>query len=165
MRDTEAYHSLPAKVAQWVLKQVDHDWVDFFATNKAKKITPNTFTGSFYVVEVVYERQLLPAELNPDWVAGMDIGLDVLTALTSNKPGFQPLVVNGSPMKSINQFYNKRKAELRSRLKGDKKISHRIKKITNKRNQRVWHYIHVASRQIVEYLVQEKISVLAIGKK
>jgi hypothetical protein len=32
-------------------------------------------------------------------------------ALTSNLPGYVPVLVNGRPMKSVNQFYNKRKAE------------------------------------------------------
>ncbi|NJK69167.1 MAG: hypothetical protein HC941_23980, partial [Microcoleus sp. SU_5_3] len=42
--------------------------------------------------------------------AYIDLGLNNLVALTSNQPGFVPLLINGRPLKSINQFYNKRKA-------------------------------------------------------
>ena len=34
-------------------------------------------------------------DLNKDWIAGIDIGMNVLAVLTSNKPGFKPVVVNG----------------------------------------------------------------------
>jgi len=46
----------------------------------------------------------------------VEIGLNNLAAIASNKPGFVPLLVNGRPLKSINPFYNKRKAHLQSSL-------------------------------------------------
>ena len=55
------------------------------------------------VVEVVYTQPEAQADVNPDWIAGVDIGLNNLAAITSNKPGFVPLLVNGRPLKSINQ--------------------------------------------------------------
>jgi len=36
------------------------------------------------------------------------------------------LLINGRPLKSINQFYNKRKARLQSQLKGNRKTSPRM---------------------------------------
>ncbi len=65
-----------------------------------------------YVVEVVYKRAVVPAAIDPTRVAGMDIGLNNLAAIASNKPGFVPVLVNGRPLKHINQFYNQRKAHL-----------------------------------------------------
>ncbi|MEH1998305.1 MAG: transposase [Nostoc sp.] len=67
-----------------------------------------------YIIEVVYELEATPQQLNPGWVAGIDIGLDNLAALTSNKLGFKPVLVNGRPLKSINQQYNKVKSKLQS---------------------------------------------------
>ncbi|GHO54628.1 transposase [Ktedonobacter robiniae] len=60
----------------------------------------------FYVVEVVYEKEVKQAAVNPAYYAGIDIGINNLVALTSNKPGFRPVLVNGRPVKSVNQFYN-----------------------------------------------------------
>ncbi|QLE46365.1 IS200/IS605 family element transposase accessory protein TnpB (plasmid) [Nostoc sp. C052] len=117
-----------------------------------------------YVIEVVYELEVVPQQLNPDWVAGIDIGLDNLAALTSNKLGFKPVLVNGRPLKSINQQYNKVKAKLQSYLKGNAKTSIRINALTCKRNNQIDNYLHNASRWIINHLVDEKIGTLVIGK-
>lgn len=95
---------------------------------------------------------------NPDLVAGIDIGLNNLATLTSNKPEFTPLLVNGRPLKSINQHYNKRKAGLESKLmKMDarRRTSHQIERLTNKRTHQINHYLHTQSQRIIEHLVQE----------
>ena len=120
-----------------------------------------------YVVEVVYEQAEKPDQVNPDLVAGIDIGLNNLAALTSNKPGFTPLLVNGRPLKSINHHYNKRKADLAKKLmKMDarRRTSHQIERITNKRTRKINHYLHTQSHRIIEHLVEEEIGTLVIGK-
>jgi len=40
-------------------------------------------------------------------------------AVTSNQPDFIPLLINGRPLKSLNQFYNQRRAKLQSLGKND----------------------------------------------
>ncbi len=117
----------------------------------------------FYVVEAVYSREEKQAPVNPAYYAGIDIGMNNLVALTSNKPGFRSVLVNGRPVKSMNQWYNKRKAELQSILRR-KGTTKRIKHLTNKRNRRIDHYMHTASKRIVDLLVKEGIGVLCIGK-
>ena len=117
-----------------------------------------------YVIEVVYVSQPQPAVFDPNLVAGVDIGLSNLATLTANKRGFQPLVVNGRPLKAMNQYYNKHKAQLQSQLPTQRHTSHRIQQLTHKRNQKVRHYLHVASRMVVNHLVQEGIGRLVIGQ-
>jgi putative transposase len=70
----------------------------------------------YYVFEVVYDRKQVPAAVNPALRAGVDIELNTLATIASDKPGFRPHIVNGRPVKSINQFYNKRKAQLQHKL-------------------------------------------------
>ncbi|MFB2917152.1 MULTISPECIES: RNA-guided endonuclease InsQ/TnpB family protein [Aerosakkonema] len=117
-----------------------------------------------YVIEVVYSQDINPQQLNPNWVAGIDIGLDNLAALTSNKQGFKPVLVNGRPLKSINQQYNKTKARLQSHLMDNAKTSRRIQALTCQRNNRIDNYLHNASRWIIDYLVSVGIGTLVIGK-
>ncbi|MEO8953685.1 MAG: transposase, partial [Ktedonobacteraceae bacterium] len=117
----------------------------------------------FYVIEVVYGKEVKQAEVNPAWYAGIDIGMNNLVALTSNKPHFQAIMVNWRPVKSVNQFYNKRKAELQKQL-GTTGTTKRMECITNKRNRRIDHYMHTVSHQIIDLLVKEGIGVLCIGK-
>jgi putative transposase len=82
-------------------------------TVKQMRIVPRK---GYYVVEVVNEREPIPAAVNPALCAGVDVGLNNLAALTANKAGFVPRIVNGRPVKAINQCYNKRRAELQRRL-------------------------------------------------
>ena len=117
----------------------------------------------FYVVEVIYEQEPQPAALDPALHAGMDIGLNNLAAITADKAGFVPRIVNGRPVKCINQYYNKRRAQLQSQL-GTAGTSKRLERITTKRTRRIDHYLHTASRRIIDLLVVEGIGTLCIGK-
>jgi len=124
------------------------------------RIVPRT---GFYVVEVIYEQEPSPAAVNPTLHAGVDIGLNNLATLASDKPGFVPRIVNGRPVKSINQFYNKRRAELQSHL-GEAHTSRRLERLTTKRTRRIDHYLHTTSRRIIDLLVAAGIGTLIIGK-
>jgi putative transposase len=117
-----------------------------------------------YVVEVVYTTSVQPAAPDADGVAAMDIGLNNLAAVTSNQPGFVPLLVNGRPLKAINQRYNKQRARLQSQLEGERHSSRRLEALTHKRNQRVKAYLHLSSRRIIDRLVEYHIGTLIIGK-
>lgn len=117
-----------------------------------------------YVIEVVYERACATNNLDPDLIAAIDLGVDNLAAVTSNHKGFRPILVNGKHIKSVNQFYNKRKAQLQSLLKGNRKTSNRIASLSTRRNDRVDHYLHCASASIIKILVQHGIGTLVIGK-
>jgi putative transposase len=118
-----------------------------------------------YVIEVIYDQPESTIDENQkESVASIDLGLNNLVALTSNQPGFIPLLINGRPLKSINQFYNKRKARLQSQLKGNRQTSSRLGRLTRCRHQKVDNYLHHASRQIVNLLGSRKIGTLVIGK-
>ena len=149
MQPTEAYRTLPANVAQWVLKQVTLAWKSSFAVMEAYTTNPASFTGhpglpdyldkqkghnvlvytdqaisrdpknvgwvvpsgvdirvqsshshaeiaqvrlvpktTHYVVEVVYDRAPNPQPVDPALIASIDIGVNTLAAIPSNKPGF-----------------------------------------------------------------------------
>ncbi len=68
------------------------------------------------------------------------------------------------PLKSITQYYNKTKANLQSKLPKKQKSSNRIRLLTDKRNNKIQDYIHKASRYIVNWLINNKIGTLVIGK-
>jgi putative transposase len=117
----------------------------------------------FYIVEVIYEHVPVQATVDHALHAGCDIDVDNLATLASDKPGFIPRIVNGRPVKSSNQYYNKRRAELQSRL-GRTGTSHRLERLTTRRTRRIDHYLHMASRRIIDLLVAEGIGTLVIGK-
>ena len=106
-----------------------------------------------------------PAAVDPTVVAALDLGVNQLAALTSTKPGFQPVLINGRPLKSINQLYNKQREHHQKKLAKAKRFTSRqLDRITTKRNRRVNAYLHTASRRIIDLLVKEGIGTLVIGK-
>src|SRR5215831_1540797 len=110
--------------------------------------------AAHYVLEVIYEAEEQPAAgLDPELFVALDPGVNVLAALTSNKAGFVPRLVSGKPVKAINQLYNKQREHLQKQLARGKEprfTSHRLDRITTKRNRRVLQYLHSASRRIIE---------------
>lgn len=76
-----------------------------------------------------------------------------------------PIIINGKPLKSINQYANKKNAELKSYLdKGDESYKSKLSKLWLKRNNKITDYMHKASTYIVNQLVSKNISKLVIGK-
>ena len=130
-----------------------------FSSLKEVRIVPRMH---HYVIEVVYQVKEKTHCDNGKY-ASIDLGLNNLATVVFNE-GSKPLIVNGRPLKSINQYYNKKKAQYQSRLKGNKRTSKRIYKLTDKRNNKVTDYLHKVSRLLVNQLVSKNIGTLVIGK-
>ncbi|MDX1994509.1 MAG: transposase [bacterium] len=120
--------------------------------------------GRHYMVEMVYTVKPQQAEVDPNFVLSIDLGIDNLAALASNQPGFVPLLVHGKPLKSINQWYNKQLARLKAALPVGQYTSKRIQRLTHKRNCQIDAYLHVASRRIIEFMTLMGLGTLVIGK-
>ena len=122
---------------------------------------------SVYVIEIVYEiiKSDNPSVINSK-IAAIDLGVDNLATVSSNAIGFKPLIINGKPIKSVNQFYNKKKAKLQQDLQKQepkRHVSNKIIALTAKRNHKIETYLHQASRTIINYLLQNQIGTLVIG--
>jgi putative transposase len=114
-----------------------------------------------YVLEIVYEVPDVPVK-NNDSIAAIDFGVNNLMAITSNVPGFQPVLINGRPLKSINQFYNSKRAAITSN--NGNKSSKRLKRFTTNRNHKVKDYLHRASTYVINLLAELGVSKLVLGK-
>ena len=81
------------------------------------------------MLEVVHEAEEHHASgPDPDVFVALDPGINVLAALTSNKPGFIPRLVSGKPLKAVNQLSHKlREHEQKRLVKGNESryTSHR----------------------------------------
>lgn len=135
--------------------------------NKVKQARIIPLNNKTYKVEVVYEKRRKKRKFNPKLVAGGDIGVDNLMAVTSNHRGWTPILINGRPVKSINQYFNKKKADLLSELMlmdKDRRKSHSIDRLTFKRNMKIDDYMHKASAYLINLLADYGIGKLVIGK-
>ncbi|HBT50333.1 MAG: putative transposase [Caldanaerobacter subterraneus] len=117
--------------------------------------------GSIYVIEIVYEKEIAEVKRPPKKIAGMDLGLNNFVTLVNNI-GIKPIVINGKVIKSINQYYNKKKAELMNYV-GDRGTNNRIKKLSIKRDNKIKDLMHKISRFIVNFCKQYNIDTLVVG--
>ncbi len=122
--------------------------------------------NGYYVVEVVHNKEPVQTQVDPSFCVAIDLGVTNLAAITSNREGFVPRLVNGRPLKAWNQWYNKRMKELTKCLpKEDReRVTTQMEQITNKRNRQVNHYLHAASKHIIDFLVKQGVGTLIIGK-
>ena len=117
--------------------------------------------NNHHIIEVTYKVDEVKPKSDNGRYASIDLGLNNLATVSSNV--VKPFIINGRPLKSINQYWNKEKSRLQSLLKGNKKTSKRIESITNKRNNKVKDYLHKSSRLLVNFLVSNDISTLVVG--
>lgn len=113
------------------------------------------------VVEVLYkvgDRDLLP---NNNRYAAIDLGLNNLATISSNV--VKPAIINGKPVKSINQFFNKKRANLQSKLTNGINTIDKIRSLRDKRKNKINDYLHKASAIIVNHLVANDLNTLIIG--
>ncbi len=113
-------------------------------------------TFDCYDVEVVYNVPDTEMKQDNGRYAAIDLGVSNLATVSFNCG--KPFIVNGRPLKSINQFYNKRKSKCRD-IK-----SRKAKSMNRKRDNKVRDYLHKASRMVVNQLVSRDVNTLVIGK-
>ena len=92
----------------------------------------------------------------------IDPGLNNIVSIYNNI-GIRPLLYNGRPIKSINQYYNKTNAKLRSELPSNIKSSKRLKQLSFKRNNKIDYEMHKISTHIINEAVKNNISKIIIG--
>lgn len=121
--------------------------------------------GSCYVMEIVYEVEIVEQNRESNNIAAIDLGVDNLVTMTNNI-GLNPIIINGKGIKSVNQFYNKQLAKEKSLLKirHGKDWSNKLDSITFNRFQRIKNYMHNTSHYIVKWCMDNNIDTLVIGK-
>lgn len=134
--------------------------IEFHSNKKNIKQVRFIPSNNYIIMEVIYEVKESEIKEDNNRYCGIDLGLNNLATVTSNVS--EPYIINGRPVKSINQYYNKKKAYLQSKLK-DQKTSKRIQRLTLKRNNKINEYFHKTSSYIVNQLVSNSINTIIIG--
>lgn len=116
-----------------------------------------------YRINITYKYNEKKLKDDNGFYCGIDLGISNLMAVTSNKKGVKPLLVNGRPLKSMNQYYNKKKAKLQSELPKDIYCSNQINKLTHKRNMKMEDYLHKASNLVIKYCLDNGLNTLVVG--
>jgi len=120
--------------------------------------------GLYYILEIIYTMERNNLNLNKDRIIGIDLGISNIVTIVNNV-GLKPTIIKGGIVKSINQFYNKRIAELKS-IKDKQGISFetkRLQRITRKRNNKINDIFHKTSREIINYCIKNNFGTIIIG--
>ena len=100
------------------------------------------------------------------FIAGIDIGIDNFSTITVWNNTSKPLIINGKGLKSYNKYFNKKLAFLKSEAitKNGLYTTKQIQSLFQKRNNYMHNFMHQASKKTVDYLVENKVKYLVIGK-
>lgn len=122
--------------------------------------------NQIFCIEIVY-RVSIDGTLLQDNGRHMsiDLGLDNLATIVTNT-GSHPVLVNGKGLKSINQYYNKRKARYQSiakQMNDRRHYTNRLYRLTRKRNFKIEDALHKISKFIVDTAISNQITTIVIG--
>ena len=97
-------------------------------------------------------------------VMSIDLGLNNLATCVTNGV-VKPFIIDGRKLKSVNAYYNKRKAKMQAKLEKQrgKKWSNKLQSLTDWRNAFVNDYMHRATHVVVKSCVENGISKVVVG--
>ena len=129
---------------------------------KEIRIIPK-FNARFFEIQYTYEVQEENINLSTNNALAIDLGVNNLCTCVTNIG--KSFIIDGRKLKSINQFFNKQNARLRS-IKDKQNIKRQTEQqylISNKRKNRVDDYINKTCRYIINYCLFNDIGTLVVG--
>lgn len=113
------------------------------------------------ICELIYEKIINHVETTGK-VASIDLGLENLftVAFNYNK---KPITIKGNKLKAVNQYFNKEKVKMQSRLSKKQFVSKNIQRLLYKREEQLRNYIGYYTNKLVDILEEEKVSKVVVG--
>jgi len=120
--------------------------------------------GLYYILGIIYSKKIKNLSLNKDRAIGIDLGVNNIVTIVNNV-GLKPTIIKGGIVKAVNQFYNKRIAELKS-IKDKQGLEYetkRLQRITAKRNNKINDLFHKISKKVINYCIENDFGTIIIG--
>jgi putative transposase len=125
------------------------------------RIIPNHIN---YICEIVYNKEINHDITQPRRIIGIDPGISNIIAIANNI-GEESIIVKGGVAKSMNQFYNKERARLKSIYdKAGIKYGGKLRRLDWKRRNKIKDYSHKLSRMVINYAIKNNIDTIVVGK-
>ena len=120
-----------------------------------------------FELNIVFEQEFKPQFKKTKVVAAIDLGVNNLVAITTNKG--KSLLVKDKSLKSINQLANKEISRIHNAqtiLKPNSKIvsSRQLVNVYQKRNRRIEHFMYCTASIVLKFCLENNVSKLVIGK-
>lgn len=134
---------------------------------KEIRIIPQ-YNGKQYTIEFIYESNKDIRQAQGDGYMSIDLGVDNLAACTVFSNGdTQQFLIDGRRLKSINHYYNKNIAILKSEYSKNKIITSnntpRMVRLMNGRTNRINDYFNKSVKLIVDKCLENNVTTLVIG--
>ena len=130
-------------------------------TIKEVRICP-VYNGRYFKIQYCYLQEKEPQDVSPDRVLAIDLGLDNLAACVTNTG--TSFLMDGRKLKSINQYWNKRKARLQSiAAKQGQKTTNQLCQLAKKRNCRMQDILRKTARYILDFCISHQIGTIVCG--
>jgi IS605 OrfB family transposase len=129
---------------------------------KEVRIVPK-YKARFFEVEYIVEAGVEPQPVDPNNKLAIDLGLgNLATCVSTTGASF---IVDGKPLKSFNQWYNKENGRLQSikDLQGIKGTTDRQARLAINRNNRIRDYLNKTARHIINWCIEQKIGTVIVG--
>lgn len=169
--------------------KVKNDYLIIPRLNLKLKLAPNVQKIGRVIIKPIANgyKVIVPYKINKhinylpnnNKYIGIDPGIDNAFACVSNT-GARPLLINGQAIKSVNHYYNKKRAHLQSlqakyhqlerqinTKQGIKNIyqeTKAMKQLADWRNTKINQFAHKASKRIVDYALSCGANTIVIGK-
>jgi putative transposase len=129
---------------------------------KEVRIHPK-YSARWFEIEYIYEDEKIETSVNPSKAIAIDLGVDNLCGCIDTD-GHQ-FLIDGKRLKSINQWYNKRNAQLQSKKdkQGIKSFTYKQARLYQWRNNCVRDYLNKAARLIIDRCLEHQIGKLIVG--
>jgi putative transposase len=129
---------------------------------KEVRIHPK-YSARWFEIEYIYKDEKVETFVDSDKAIAIDLGVDNLCACIDTD-GHQ-FLIDGKKLKSINQWYNKRNAQLQSAKdkQGIKSFTHKQARLYQWRNNCVRDYLNKAARLIIDHCLKYQIGKLIVG--
>ena len=123
-------------------------------------------SGVGYNVEIVYSKEISDiSDLNPERILGIDVGVRNIITI-GNSISEKGIAVKGGVLKSINQYFNRELARLKSvndRQRKNKENTKRINKLYAVRNMKIRDIMHRLSSAVISYARTNEIDTIVVG--
>ena len=129
---------------------------------KEVRIHPK-YSARWFEIEYIYIDEKVETSVDSNQAISVDLGVDNLCACIDTN-GHQ-FLIDGKRLKSINQWYNKRNAQLQSAKdkQGIKSFTNKQARLYQCRNNRIRDYLNKAGRAIIDHCLNYQIGKLIVG--
>lgn len=119
--------------------------------------------NNWFDLQIVYEQNEDELKTNDEYLS-VDLGIDNLMTCVDTKNN-NSFIIDGKHLKWKNQYFNKTLADKKSKLKiiNNRHNSKKINKLFEDRNNYLNNELHLISKRIVDYCVDNKIYNVVIG--